>query len=96
MAVPIMNYLISADEFDRMRRYESIIEFDSYTAFEAWNIECVNALSEADRQVLQAIVSMLTKNSLNIVIMNTCTEWSAGGFYYNKQKKLCLVHPILY
>jgi hypothetical protein len=88
-----MNYLINADQFARMRRYESIIEFDSYTTFEAWNIECVNALSMGDRQVLQAIVTMLTKDSLNIVVMNTCTEWSAGGFYYNKKKQLCLVHP---
>jgi len=94
-AINIMSYLVTEHDFERMQAYNSsgIAGLNSYHEFLGWNIACVNALSELDRFVLEALCAQLNAGAVNLVDMESCVEWAACGFYYNQQKALCIIHP---
>ena len=98
MNASILAHLVQEDEFERIRDLEpdNIAGLETYKAFVDWNTNCVNEFSARDvawAQTLIGICAMLRHGTLKMVDMESCGEWTAGGFYFNAKKELVIAHP---
>jgi hypothetical protein len=98
MNANILARLVDEDDFERIRdiQPENVEGLETYEAFVEWNTNCVNEFSARDvawAQTLIGICAMLRHGQLKMVDMESCGEWTAGGFYFNAKKELVIAHP---
>lgn len=91
----IIAYVVPSDDYERMVAYEcsAIDASKTYAEFLDWNQACLNAMSDADIAWLMGLCTRLKDGALNLMDMEPCVTWTADAIYFDKNKKLCIVHP---
>jgi len=91
----IMSFVVDAHSYARMQSqdYSGVDDSMQYAAFLDWNLKCINALSEEERNWVLTLTQMITKHKINMLDLEPCVSWSASNIYYDMDKKLCIVHP---
>jgi hypothetical protein len=90
-----MSFVVDAHSYARMQSqdYSGVDDSMQYAAFLDWNLKCINALSEEERNWVLTLTQMITKHKINMLDLEPCVSWSASNIYYDMDKKLCIVHP---
>lgn len=93
-----MSYLPLEDDFERIKELDSkaiggVNAFDTYDDFRLFNKKCIQQLSFEDQAWLWGLCRRIDSNSITTMDMEDCGEWTACGFFYNVDKKLCIIHP---
>ena len=92
----IMTYCVNADGYARMFDFKcrSIdIEVENYEEFRAWNIKCIEEMSYENKLWLSGLCMRIRNSSVGMMDMEDCGIWVADQFFFDMNKKLCIVHP---
>jgi hypothetical protein len=91
----LIPFIVQKYTFERMQSYNDEIKkhFKNYDTFKGHNIECLNKLSSDEILWLKTFCKMLKDKKINIVDEESCVEFWAYGFYFNHEKKLCIINP---
>lgn len=90
---PLYDYIISEYTFERIIDYNDDYKNTTYEEFLNFNKECINLLSHNEKEWLTTLCNKINNNQICLVDEESCVEWEAYCFYYNKNKQLCLIHP---
>jgi hypothetical protein len=90
----IMSFVVDAHSYARMQSQDcnGIDDSMQYAAFLNWNLSCINALTDDERNSVLNITNMIKANMLNMLDLESCVSWPASNIYYDNNKKLCIVH----
>ena len=91
----IMTYLVDSDSFERMQAIEcsGVNSFVSYDDFVMWNKQCLNELPFDDHVWMLGFCKRLKDCKIGMMDLEDCGIWTADAFFYDNDKKLCIVHP---
>ena len=88
----IISQIIAECEFERLQDMNRDIPKDiTYIDFCNWNKECLMHLSQEELEWVEGLCKRIPK--INLVDLECCGEWQAGGIYFNMQEELCIYHP---
>lgn len=91
----IMSFVVDARSYARMQSQDCSGVDDSvqYAAFLDWNLKCINALTDDERNWVLKLTQMIKGDKLNMLDLESCASFNASNIYYDINKKLCIVHP---
>jgi len=91
----IMSYLVDSDSFQRMKDLEcsGVNIFVTYDDFIIWNKQCLNELPFDEHVWILGLCTRLKSSKICMMDLEDCGIWTADAFFYDKDKKLCVVHP---
>jgi hypothetical protein len=85
--------IIDDGDFERLKsRGDEVYATMTYKAFLIWNVNCISELDQFDEIMLRKICERIQNCKLLLVDLEHCTKYPASGFYFNKDKKLCIVN----
>lgn len=85
-------YLVNDDTFKRRQDYGDY-ECPSFEEFHAWNLQCIADLDMEDSAWLTGLCKRISKKALSIMDEESCSVFRAYGFYFDKNKNICIVNP---
>jgi hypothetical protein len=92
----IMSYIVCEESFGRMYDFKckGIEGFaDDYGAFYNWNKTCLEEMSDSTRTWVWGLCNCLKDSNLGMMDLEDCGIWTADQLFFDKNKKLCIVHP---
>ena len=89
----ILGYLVSEHDYERIQYNKDELADETWESFLEWNTACVSALSAEDRTWLADLCVRMSRNMIKLVDLESCAEFQAFAFYYNKNKQLYIVNP---
>ena len=92
----IMAYCVNADGYGRMFDFKCRginTRVEDYEGFRAWNLKCLEEMSYEDKVWVWGLCKRLGSSSVGMMDMEDCGIWTADQFFFDKNKKLCIVHP---
>ena len=92
----IMTGIVCKDSFGRMYDFKckGIDGFaDDYDEFYNWNKSCLEKMSYEDQIWVWGLCKRLGSSNVGMMDMEDCGIWTADQFFFDKNKKLCVVHP---
>ena len=92
----IMAYCVDAEGYGRMFDFKCRgidTEVEDYEGFRAWNVKCLEEMSDSTRMWVWELCKYLKDYNLGMMDMEDCGIWTADQFFFDKNKKLCIVHP---
>ena len=97
----IEDYIVSEYTFERMKsdlnsdsNMSHILKISkSYTSFLKWNINCINELSDKDKEWLTGLCKRIGDNQINLMDEESCVAFEAYKIYFDENKKICIVNP---
>ena len=92
----IMAYCVNADCYGRMFDFKCRgidMENENYAAFRAWNIKCLEEMKYEDQVWVWGLCKRIGSSTIGMMDMEDCGIWTADQFFFDKNKKLCIVHP---
>ena len=87
------SFLPSQYEYERMQDMNEDYEEMSYEDFIIWNLECLRTITVEDRGYLMWMCKKMRSNKINLVDMESCSSFTANGFYFDKESNLCIINP---
>jgi hypothetical protein len=72
---------------------EPFFQENSYEQFIKWNNECFDKLSVDQRNWVLELCRLLNMNSFKVFDEEICIEWDAEWVFFNKNGKICVMHP---
>lgn len=87
------SFLPSQCEYERMRDLNEDYENMEYADFILWNLECLRTITVEDRVSLMWLCKKMRSNNINLVDMESCSSFTANGFYFDKESNLCIINP---
>ncbi len=88
----LFSYLPDEYTFERMKNDEDP-GFENYEEFYDYNKSIIINLSKKEKDWLIFMCNKMKKNVLKLVDEESCVEFYAYCFYYNKKKELCIMNP---
>lgn len=88
----IIDNIIDESTFDRMRNF-GYTDFSDYDNFHRFCVDCITDLSRSERIWLNVLCNKINDGMINLVDEESCVEFTACSFYFNKNKELCIVNP---
>jgi hypothetical protein len=90
-----LTHLVDSDSFERMQdlKCSGLNNFVSYDDFVIWNKQCIMELPFDDHIWIFGLCNKLKASKIGMMNMEDCGVWTAYAFFYDKEKKLCIVHP---
>ena len=95
MAQPITNvypFIVDQYTFGRMKNHNDDINHSNYQDFLAFNIQCINELTDDDKTWLMVLCRKLKSKMICLVDTEHCQEFEGDTFYFNNKKKLCITN----
>ena len=93
----IEDYIVSEYTFQRMLSGIDVARIlkisKSYSIFLKWNIDCINELSDKDREWVTGLCKRIGDNTINLMDEESCVAFEAYKIYFDEDKKICLVNP---
>ena len=92
----IMTYCVDENGYGRMFDFKCKginTEVENYEEFRAWNIQCLEEMSDEDQTWVWGLCKRIGCSNLGMMDMEDCGIWTADQFFFDKNKKLCIVHP---
>jgi len=92
----IMAYCIDEDGYGRMFDFKCKginTEVEDYAAFRMWNITCLAQMSDEDLLWVWGLCKRIGSSTIATMDMEDCILWTADQFFFDKKKRLCIVHP---
>jgi len=86
-------FIVDQYTFERMKQMKDDVNHSSYQEFLAFNIQCINELTDDDKSWLIVLCKKLKANMISLVDTEHCQEFEADTFYFNNKKKLCIANP---
>jgi hypothetical protein len=86
-------FIVDQYTFDRMKNHNDDINNLTYQEFLAFNIQCINELTDDDKTWLMVLCRKLKSNMICLVDTEHCQEFEGDTFYFNNKKKLCITNP---
>ena len=86
------SFLPSEYDYERMQGMNEKYEDMPYYDFIIWNHECLRNMTVEDRVSLVWLCKKMKSNTINLVDMESCCEFNADGFYFDKDSKLCITN----
>ena len=82
-------------EYDRMyeNNCKSINKNLSYNEFLAWNITCINELTDDDKLLLQLLCNKILNNKMKQMDLESCAVFESHSLFYDTNKNLVIVNP---
>jgi len=93
MSINISDFLLDEDSFIRMRQagvYPPDKEYDDYRL---WNLECIDALTEEDRNWTEALCIRLSEKQISLMDEETGVVFIARNIYFDENKNICITNP---
>jgi len=85
--------IIDDGDFERLKSMgDEFCDTMSYKEFLIWNVNCISQLEQFDEIMLRKICERIQNCKILLVDLEHCTKYPASGFYFNKDKKLCIVN----
>jgi len=85
--------IIDDGDFERLKSMgDDVYATMSYKDFLIWNVNCISQLEQFDEIMLRKICERIQNCKILLVDLEHCTKYPASGFYFNKDKKLCIVN----
>lgn len=88
----IIDNIIDESIFDRMYKLGHT-DFTNYDTFHRFCVDCITDLPRSDRIWLNVLCNKINDGMINLVDEESCVEFTACSFYFNKNKTLCIVNP---
>lgn len=66
---------------------------EGYLEFINWNIKCINELSKERQDWLYNLCLLIKNKEITMMDEEHCTLWTASKIFFDKNKKLCIIHP---
>jgi hypothetical protein len=92
----IMAYCVDINGYGRMFDLECNgvdTEVEDYEGFRAWNIKCLGEMTYKEQTWIWELCKRIGSSNLGMMDMEDCGIWTADQFFFDKNKKLCIVHP---
>ena len=92
----IMSFCVDDDSYERMFDFKSKgidTQVENYEEFYNWNKKCVEEMAYEDKLWLNGLCMRLKNSKLGMMDLEDCGIWTADQFFFDKNKKLCIVHP---
>ena len=89
----LYNYLIDEHTFDRAMSQSDDFVFKDYDTFMEFNKNCINELTDKEKDWLCVLCLKIGKHKINLVDEENCVEMKATNFYFNMQKEICILNP---
>jgi len=89
----IKKYLLAECEYERMQFMNEDYEDETYDEFMAWNLQCIEDLSEKSLAWITQLCVMIGSGDITTMDMEDCHEWRASGMYFNRHSNICIFHP---
>jgi hypothetical protein len=85
-------------DFERMQdisigEQKDWLEGMSYADFMAWNVKCINQLSDEDDAWLVILCRRMKEGDILLQDMEACCQFTAGGFFFDYDKRIIIVNP---
>jgi hypothetical protein len=91
--IKIDSFLPDEYEYERMQGINANYEDMTYYDFVIWNHECLRNMTVEDRISLVWLCKKIKNNTINLVDMESCCEFTASGFYFDKNANICITNP---
>ena len=88
----IMAMLPDCYDFERMLRHQDNIN-GTYDEFVKHNLKIISDLPADDLGFLRRLCGIIKTSTLNLLDMESCSEFQADGIYYNYKGDLCIFNP---
>ena len=91
-----MAYCVDINGYGRMFDLECNgvdTEVEDYEGFRAWNIKCLGEMTYKEQTWIWELCKRIGSSNLGMMDMEDCGIWTADQFFFDKNKKLCIVHP---
>ena len=86
-------FIVDHYTYERMQHMNDNVNFSTYQEFLEYNIKCIDELSPDDQMWLLTLCKKLKSSMIHLVDTEHCGEFTADTFYFNNNKKLCIVNP---
>lgn len=88
----IMSHCIDSNSYGRMFDFKCNV-FEDYEGFMEWNIKCLEEMSHEDQVWMWDLCKRLKDCNIGMMDLEECGIWTADQFFFDKNKKICIVHP---
>ena len=88
----ITKYIINEYTYERMTEMRDDCVWSSYSEFYNWNIKCLGE-SQDDAIWLDSFCNRIARHKIKLMDEESCSCFSACGFYYDEDKNIVLVNP---
>ena len=85
-------FLPSALDFERMCEESDTYDDMPYSDFLQWNKNKIGQLEPNYRKWLSALMKMIQSDHITLMDKEGCVMWTADGFFFDKDGKLCITH----
>ena len=97
----IEDYIVSEYTFERMKsdlnsdsNVSNILKISkSYSRFLKWNIDCIDELSDKDKEWLTELCKRIGDKKIKLMDEESCAVFEAYKIYFDENKKICIVNP---
>jgi len=86
------SFLPDEYEYERMQGMNENYENENYYDFTIWNYECLRNMTVEDRVSLMWLCKKIKNNMINLLDMESCCEFTASGFYFDKDANICITN----
>jgi hypothetical protein len=99
MTTEIEDYIVSEYTFERIKsdtetNFANILKISkSYPIFLKWNFNCINELSDKDKEWLTELCKRIGDKKINLMDEENCVAFEAYKIYFDENKKICIVSP---
>jgi hypothetical protein len=94
MTTEIEDYIITEYTFERMKSDTDFAKiYKSYPTFLKWNFNCINELSDKDKEWLIELCKRIGDKKINLMDEESCATFEAYKIYFDENKKICIVNP---
>jgi len=87
----ITKYIVNEYTYERMTEMHDC-PWSSYIEFYDWNIKCLSE-SQDDAIWLHSFCKRVATHKIKLMDEESCSCFSACGFYYDHDKNIVLVNP---
>lgn len=92
--IVVTKFIINKYDYERMKsQNDECYDNMSYEEFIAWNVECINELSNDDMAWLAGLCQRIKVGLLKLQDMESCAQFEADGFFFDMRKKLVIINP---
>ena len=93
----IEDYIVSEYTFQRMLSGIDVARIlkisKSYSIFLKWNIDCINELSDKDKEWITGLCKRIGDNQIKLMDEESCIPFEAFKIFFDEDKKICIVNP---
>ena len=92
----IMTGIVCKESFGRMYDFKcrGIDGFaDDYDVFYNWNKTCLEEMHDEELIWIWGLCNYIKGSHMKMMDLEDCGIWTADQYFFDKNKKLCVVHP---